>query len=44
MLAAAIFERQRNVLCDDALKAVRGKDEAAKFALAWLISMHLIAA
>ena len=35
---------KRNVLCDEPLKAVMGKDEVTMFELTGLVSMHLTAA
>lgn len=34
---------KRNILCDDALKAVMGKDEVTMFEMTGLVSRHLSA-
>lgn len=35
---------KRNILCDDALKAVMGKDEVTMFEMTGLVSRHLASA
>lgn len=35
---------KRNILCDDALKAVMGKDEVTMFEMTGLVGQHLSAA